>query len=315
MSQPLVSVLMPVHNGQDFLHEAIDSIFRQSYQDFELIVVDDASTDDTPSMLRAMIDPRLRIITMDRNVGLVDALNRALAEARGELIARMDADDIAYPARFSAQVERLLSEPGLVLLGTAYDYVDTGGHVLQHQSVSTENAIIQKRLIEECNQICHPSVMMRAGALRAVGGYRKLAGRYAQDYDLWLRLAEVGAVANLADTFLGYRVHGGQLSVKRLLPQRRAAEIYKALARQRRSCGREDFGAAEREVDASPRALRDAVAADSLHWSYLFFLMGDARKSRGMQLKALWTAPFSATVREMARNGLRGRWRALRGGR
>ena len=115
-SVPVLSVLMAVHNGHPYLRESLDSLLRQTYSDFELIVVDDASTDSSLEILQAEKDPRLRIISLKRNLGLADALNLALEHAKGALVARMDADDIASPGRFLAQVERMNSEPGLVLL-------------------------------------------------------------------------------------------------------------------------------------------------------------------------------------------------------
>lgn len=287
---PELSVILAVHNGQAFVREAVASVLNQSFQDFEFIIVDDASTDATSGLLREVADQRLRVITLDRNVGLVDALNRALLEARGGLIARMDADDIARPQRFAAQVARMESAPDLVLLGTAFDFIDGQGRILRHQSVSTDNETLQRRLIEECNQFCHPSVMLRADAVRKVGGYRKLTGRFAQDYDLWLRLAEVGKVANLPEALVGYRVHKEQLSVKKLFPQRRSAEIYKELARQRRACGREDLEAAVRAADSRRGEVKRAVADDYLRWAEMFALMGDKPRSRMMLLRAFLVA-------------------------
>jgi glycosyltransferase involved in cell wall biosynthesis len=302
---------MSVHDGALFLCEAIDSILKQTFRDFELIVIDDASTDDTPKILREVSDPRLRLITLTQNVGLVDALNHAIAEARGVLIARMDADDVAHPQRFAAQVERMMNDPDLVLLGTSFDYIGAQGMRLRPETLHADNETIQRELIEQGNQFCHPSVMIRLNAVRSVGGYRKLAGRYAQDYDLWLRLAETGTVGNLTESLLKYRVHGGQLSLKKLFPQRRAAEIYRVLAKQRRLFGFEDLAMAVKEVDSKKRFLRKQVAADILRWSDLFSLMGRAKRARIMRMKAILVGtPSPADVQPLLRR-LWGRLRLL----
>ena len=311
MVTPFVSVLMSVYNGQEFLNEAIDSILKQTYQNFELIIINDASTDKTPEILRAVTDDRLRIITMRTNVGLVDALNFALTEAKGSLIARMDADDISQPERLALQVKEMSSDPSLVLLGTSVEYIDAHGRLLRIENFNTDNTALQRILAEEGNHFCHSSVMLRAEAVRKVMGYRSLAGRYAQDYDLWLRLAEVGTVANLPEPLLRYRVHEGQLSLKKLVPQRRAAEIYKVIARQRRLTGREDYHAAVKEVDSRKRALRHAVVDDLLRWCDLFARMGQTDRVFFMQLRALLIAPFSPLIISLVRNGIRRRIRAL----
>jgi hypothetical protein len=198
----------------------------------------------------------------------------------------------------------LSKEPGLVLLGSAFYYIDAKGRTLRGQPVQSEDAAIRQKLFCNCNQFCHPSVMMRREAVLKTGGYRTLAGRYAQDYDLWLRLAEVGDIANLPDVYLGYRVHKGQSSVNKLYAQRSAAEIYKILSRQRRESGFEDFSAAESEVSDLRRFLKRAVASECLFWSELFACMGDHAQSLKMQGQAVWAAPFSravhAAIRERA---------------
>lgn len=302
---------MAVHNGQEFLQEAIDSILKQIYQNIELIVVDDASTDSSPEILRNVIDHRLRIITMSSNVGLVDALNLALSQARGGLIARMDADDVAHSERLALQVKKMSSDPSLVLLGTSVEYIDAQGRLLHIETFNTDNMALQRILAEEGNHFCHSSVMMRTEAVRKVMGYRSIAGRYAQDYDLWLRLAEVGTVANLPEPLLRYRVHEGQLSFQKLVPQRRSAEIYKVLARQRRLTGREDYQAAFKEVDTRKRVLRHAVVGDLLRLCDLFARMGRTDRVFFMHMRAFLIAPFSPLIISLMRNCIRRRISSL----
>jgi hypothetical protein len=216
----------------------------------------------------------------------------------------MDADDIAYPGRFSAQVGRLENEQELVLLGTAFDYVDSLGRILKPKLLRTNDTAIRESLFLDGNQFCHPSVMIRRDALLKVGSYRALVGRLAQDYDLWLRLAEVGRLANLPDVYLGYRVHHRQSSVNKLFSQRRAAEIYRLLAKQRREQGIEDLSEAEWAVTEARRDLKNKVAYECLHWSEMFACMGNPVFSLRMQGAALWAAPFNRTVHSVIRSHL-----------
>src|ERR1043165_9066720 len=121
---PHVTVLMAVYNGEPFLAKAIDSILAQTYEDFELLVVDDGSTDATPDIVRSYGDRRVRTVRNPRNIGLARSLNVGLAEARGALVARHDADDLSYPDRFRRQVEFLAAHPDVAVLGTRFDSID-----------------------------------------------------------------------------------------------------------------------------------------------------------------------------------------------
>ncbi len=301
MPTPIVSVLMSVHNGQDFLREAIESILNQTYRDFEFIVVDDASTDNSLNILKSFSDPRLKILEVEKNIGLVDALNLALKQAKGKYVARMDADDVSYPDRFAQQVARMVDEPNLVLLGTSYDCIDVSGCILRNHALKTDNDNLQKELIKEGNQFGHPTVMMRSQTVKSIGGYRKLAGPYSQDYDLWLRLSEIGKIANLSNSLLAYRIHDKQLSVNKLFKQRLAAEIYKVLATQRRLEGFEKYNTAVFQVKSKQKIFQHLIASDYMYWSNLYTLMGNKRDSRFMKLKAIWCDPYRLLVLKVLR--------------
>lgn len=207
MTKPLISVVMPVFNGSRYLETAINSILTQTLDDFEVIAVNDGSTDDSQNILQriAQADPRVRIISQ-QNQGVTKSLNTGIWEAKGAYIARMDCDDLCTPTRFADQVEFLTHHPRVVAVGGEVEIVDPDGSPLirlrtfyQHESIDTEN-------LAGRTAVNHPAVMMRTEAVKQVGGYDP-SFRYAQDLDLWLKLAEVGELANLNSLVLQYRLH------------------------------------------------------------------------------------------------------------
>jgi glycosyltransferase involved in cell wall biosynthesis len=288
---------MSVHNGEEFLAPAIDSILKQTYSNFEFLIVDDASNDNTLGLLEAIDDPRLRLITLNKNLGLADALNIASANASGDLIARMDADDISEPDRFNLQVDFLSKHPEVGLLGTACSLIDSAGLIIGSQTVLTDNDEIQERLLYD-NQFCHPSVMIRSILLKNVGGYRNIGGRFAQDYDLWLRISEKSKMMNLEQRLLRYRIHDNQVSISKLEAQARTAELYRILAMQRRLDGAEDLSAAESLLKKKSVEIRSRVAANLLDLSKKFHRRKLFAMSRSLHWRAIRTAPFSRAVLE-----------------
>jgi glycosyltransferase involved in cell wall biosynthesis len=208
-ASPSVTVLMAVYNGERFLREGVDSILSQSYTDFELLVVDDASTDSTPSILEQYHDPRLRVLRNNVNVERCVSRNRGLNEARGDLVAVMDADDYSLPHRLARQVAFMNGHPEVTVCGSFYEIYETGKIIGPPQT----SASIRTRMLFE-NPLAHPSVMLRkAPVLVLTGGYDPISP-YAEDYNLWVRLAEHGNVgfANIPETLLRYRVHPDSLS-------------------------------------------------------------------------------------------------------
>jgi glycosyltransferase involved in cell wall biosynthesis len=189
---PRVSVVMAVWNEARYVEQAVDSILSQTVWDLELIVVNDGSTDGTRDILRRCRDARLKVIDQD-NTGLWAALNRGLREVRGELVARMDGDDVAHPRRLQYQLDFLEGDPAVALLGTACYKVDASGRMFMIYAVPTDDLAIKRRL-PHFSQFVHPSVLMRRDALDRVGGYRR---HEAEDYDLFLRMSERFHVANL----------------------------------------------------------------------------------------------------------------------
>lgn len=228
---PRLSVLLSVYNEGPYLDAAIRSIRGQSFSDFELLILDDGSTDESPSIIahHAADDPRV-VAQRQPNKGLVASLNLLLSQARAPLIARMDGDDFAYPDRFSRQLAFLEHQPDVILLGTQIDRIDARGRSLPDKEPhpTTHDDIVASFGRRIC--FAHSTVVMNTAAARAVGGYRA-AFRHCEDLDLWLRLARVGKIANLPDQLLGYRIHAQQISQRYQLDQALHAAIAIELAR------------------------------------------------------------------------------------
>jgi glycosyltransferase involved in cell wall biosynthesis len=215
MASPLVSVVLPVHDGERFLAEAVESVLAQTLRDLELVVVDDGSTDGTPSVLGRFSDPRLRVVTQSR-LGLVSALNRGLAEGRGLYLGRMDADDVSEPARLERQVELLERRPQVGMVATWVTVVDEAGRSLRREVLPTAHEDLVRRLLLR-NPFQHGSVLLRRQAFEEAGGYR---GDYGanEDYDLWRRLARTRELACVPEALYRYRLHPG--AVTRTDPER-----------------------------------------------------------------------------------------------
>ncbi len=217
MTSPAISVVMCVYNGARFLREAIESILDQSFTDFEFIIINDGSTDNTASILDSYANRDARVhVYSQENRGLTDSLNFGCSLAKGQFVARMDADDIAIKDRFISQIEFMDMHPDVGLLGGAFELIDASGKTLCTAVNPLEDREIREAL-QDGSVFLHPSVLMRKKALDLVGGYRKVL--HAEDYDLWLRMSEQMRVANLQEVILKYRVHPEQISVSKCREQ------------------------------------------------------------------------------------------------
>ncbi len=226
MSAPAVSVVMPVYNGARYLRQAIASIRWQTFTDWELICVDDGSTDNSVEILAefAEADSRIRYLSQE-NQGVVAARNHCLHLARGQWIACLDCDDVALPNRLEVQLEFMKLNPEVVAVGSNMLCTDPEGLPIQTTNYAIEHAEIEQSLLHgRGNTIGQPSVMMRRDAVDKVGNYRPVF-EWIEDTDLWLRLAEVGSLANLHDVLTYYRLHEQSTCWKRrglqrtLMPQ------------------------------------------------------------------------------------------------
>lgn len=214
-SRPLVSVLLPVRDAGARLEACLASLRAQTLAEHEVVAVDDGSTDGSGERLRARAaaDARLRVVHTPPR-GIVAALERARGEARAELVARMDADDLAHPGRLEAQVARLRAEPGLAVLGCRVEVAAATGAGMRAyadwvNSLVDHDAMARERFVE--SPLVHPTVAMRAAALRELGGYRDFEG--PEDYDLWLRAFDAGLrFAKLEERLLDWRDSPGRLT-------------------------------------------------------------------------------------------------------
>ncbi|MER2493229.1 glycosyltransferase family 2 protein [Catenovulum sediminis] len=204
----LVSVVLPVYNGERFLSEAIESILRQSYPNFELIVINDGSIDGTGSILSKYlgVDSRVKVIEQE-NKGIVSALNEGISRSKGEYIARMDADDIAYSNRLEEQVNFLERNSDYVLVGSFYKILGTDKLVTVPCGDLDCRALL---LFTSC--LAHPTAMFRRSTIAKHKLCYDKNLQYVEDYDLWVRIARFGKIGNVPKALLAYRLHGNQIT-------------------------------------------------------------------------------------------------------
>ena len=201
--RPNVTVLMAVYNGERYLRRAVDSILRQTYEEFEFLIIDDASTDCTAEILSSIRDPRIKVLRNDKNIRLGASLNRGLEEAKGEFIVRQDADDISLPTRMERQCGFMFSNPGIGVLGSQMKVIDSEEKEVGNYRVPLTHGGICWGLFFGYS-FGHPAVIMRRSLVLSVDGYKHTG---SEDYDLWTRLVPKTRFANLAESFVLYRRH------------------------------------------------------------------------------------------------------------
>jgi glycosyltransferase involved in cell wall biosynthesis len=211
---PRVTVLMPVFNAESTVHAAVRGILDQTFQDLELLVVDDGSTDGTAGILARFDDARVLVVRQD-NRGVSAALDAGMQRARGAYIARQDADDVSDPRRLERQVAALDSDAGLGLIGCNYRIVDETGRELAVTDVFCHPEDVKAALVVS-NQFGHGTVMFRRDLAERVGGYRALAGHersFVEDLDLWQRISRISRVANLSAALYTWRRDPGGVTL------------------------------------------------------------------------------------------------------
>lgn len=308
---PRVSVVMAVHDGETYLEEALEAILGQSYTDLELIIVDDASRDSTNLILQdyAKRDRRIVFLRNNEMLGLTLSLNVGIRRARGEYLARQDADDYSLPGRFEAQVEFLDKNPKVGLLGTAYHLVDQSGMVLKTRKPPLTDTAIRWHMLFR-NPFCHSSVMLRRKLLEEMGAGYNPKWPLAQDYELWSRMLQYTKGANLVRPLVCLRVHQAQVS--RIYQERQDAAADTIAAKSlARVCGR-SFSLEEVRVlrtlfDSFPNKLEKEET-----WKLSLFL--DVLDSFGRQaevsrvefsrIRAFWFARIMALAPKMGRGGI-----------
>jgi glycosyltransferase involved in cell wall biosynthesis len=232
--QPLVSVLMSVHNDLQYLRESVDSILNQTFSDFEFILIDDGSTDGSGDFLKSLQDPRVKLLVNHSNIGLTASLNFGLDLARGKYLARMDADDISEPQRLERQVNFLESHSQIGIVGCSRHLIDEDGKTVAIAPAIEDDLSIRWKCLMG-NPFAHPTVMIRRQVLLDNALRYDPSFRTAQDYELWTRLLPCTQAANIAEPLLRYRLRNGisrvskaqqvanhdriiRLAIQRLLP-------------------------------------------------------------------------------------------------
>ncbi len=221
--KPLVSVVMSVYNGEQYLREAIDSILSQTFTDFEFIIINDGSTDGTLKIIKSYKDPRIVLISRE-NRGLVSSLNEGIEKARGKYVARQDADDVSLPERLKKQLEYLRTNTKCGVVGSRIREINETGKPYYRVVLSNElpNKSLEMALYY-CNPLAHGTVLMRTDVVRSLGGYRK---QYwpAEDYDLWVRAARVNRIAVIDEVLYLYRFNEQGISLSNTAKQNSIAE-------------------------------------------------------------------------------------------
>lgn len=247
----LVSVIMAVHNGEPYLAEAVESILGQTFADFDFVIVDDGSTDGSAEVVLGYADPRIRLLRNPANLGLIASLNRAVEAADGVYLARMDADDVSLPGRFTEQVAFLERHPEVGVLGAGVQMFGVrDGSIVPAPADPGDLACA----LPFHNPLAHPTAMLRGAVLRRAGLRYDPSFVHAEDYELWTRCAEVSLLANLPEILLRYRTHAANISVVHAAAQRATADRIR----------RRELLALGLVPSAAEEALHGAVAAGVL---------------------------------------------------
>ncbi|MGF1750752.1 glycosyltransferase [Vibrio cionasavignyae] len=241
---PLVSVVLPVYNCEDYISEAIQSILNQTFTRFELIVVDDGSNDRSLEIVNGYLcDPRV-IVRSRKNLGLVASLNEGIEIAKSNLIARMDADDIALPNRLQVQYDNMCSNQDIAVLGSFIQVISESGD--EREIITYPNGDALSKEIMFSSPVAHPAVIMRKDIIVSLGGYRE-AFIHAEDYDLWLRIYDSGyKISNLKQVLLRYRQTESGITRKFYQSQAITTRVAQLAHHMRIKYGTDSFNGSER---------------------------------------------------------------------
>ena len=321
---PRIAVVLPVYNGESYLGEAIESVLAQTFTDFELFVVDDGSTDRSAEVASRFDDPRLRLLRFPEHRGLVAALNHGIRESHSELVARMDADDICMPRRFERQVAYLESHPEVDICGTwTTSFGDESGSFHPH----VDPRRIHAALFFGC-AMDHPSILIRRAFLERHGLAYDDEYRHVEDYDFFLRAAEVGRLSNVPEVLLRTRAHAGEVSVihvkeqvktqSRLLLRQLRLLVPDATPEEERLHARIQFGGADtpepgpatlwlvrlREANRE-RGLYDQDAFLTELSENFYILHAKVARDGSPFLRSYWNSPFPQPVPKRLREAAR----------
>jgi glycosyltransferase involved in cell wall biosynthesis len=284
---------MPVFNTAQYLREALSSVRSQQFDDFELVVVNDGSTDESSEILRAFSqrEPRMRLIERP-NQGLIYTRNQLLQEARGDLVAWMDSDDVSHPERYMRQVAAFDADPELVCLGTNVQVVDPDGMPLGVEEFPHDDAGIRLEQSRGTG-FRFPSTMQRRSAAIAAGGFRH-PFRIGEDLDFLLRVAEQGRVANLPDFLYVYRQHllNTCTTMGTYWPEYRSAIL--KLADERRECGSDSLQRGHEILlpQFNPVDARKLIPVVLVNWAREALAVGDRARACRYILRSIKISPL-----------------------
>ena len=215
MNKIEVTVLMPVYNGAEFINESIESVLNQTLKNFEFLIIDDGSIDNSADIIRTYQDPRIHFILNETNIGLVNTLNKGIELARGNFIARMDQDDICHPERLEKQFDFVKMNPEIILVGSGCIEIDENGNkITTHQYPSNHNKLLNN-LLKLKAFFPHSSAFFNKIKVRKLGGYNiNLNG--AEDYDLWLRITNMGVIGCVTEPLIKLRKHSTSMTAKNM---------------------------------------------------------------------------------------------------
>jgi glycosyltransferase involved in cell wall biosynthesis len=318
---PIISVILPAYNGERYLREAVESILSQTFSDFELLIIDDGSSDRSAEIIRSYDDARIVLISNETNKGLPYSLNRGLARARGTYIARMDQDDISLPTRFEEQVRFMENHPEIGIVGAWMRSLGKPeGYVMKG---FTEDEDIRANLLFNTS-LAHPTIVIRAKVFQDFALlYDPLLTQGAEDYDLWVRASKVTKLASIPKILVRYRIHGNNMSstratgnqlIARSIRLRQLAELGLTPTEEELSLHSRITSPDENIrgfLTAQERWLEKIVAANAERHIYAdaslqkviryrWFLLCDANAKLGVAtLRYAYKSPFAFTLRDI----------------
>ena len=206
----LVSIILPVYNAEEFLKTAIDSVLSQTYQYFELLIINDGSTDNTSNIIQTFNDPRIVFINQLSNKGITYRLNEGIKTATGKYIARIDADDIWHPQKLEKQVSYMKHHHDISFLATDFNFLNHNGQIIK--TIKNSKYHLKKNILKR-NLICHSSILLKKDIIKHIGKYNP-AYEYAEDYDLWIRILSNYNSFILPEVLTNYRITNTSISFK-----------------------------------------------------------------------------------------------------
>ncbi len=241
MKSGLVTTIISAYNAESFIADSIRSILSQTYEDWELIVIDDCSSDNTSRVIERFFgnNPRIKLIHNKNNLGPYPSANIGLKHAQGEFIARLDADDVSEPLRLEKQVNFLNTHPDTMLVGSGAYLIDATGRKVRKINVVARDSIIRKLMIR-VNLFLHSSVLVRRRTMEDMGGYREKF-RYVADYDLYLRLSDKYTLSNIPEYLIGWRNLGTGITMQHHISQRIFADIAREFTFERKEKGYDSY--------------------------------------------------------------------------